>query len=98
VKNNHCFDCLFSLPAEFESAAVVVARMGAAGTGLLQRLAAAAPLSSSTMGSLLLKAILTNHHVFSDASKAAKNLEASLKLKADELELEKGRLEVELHK
>jgi hypothetical protein len=50
------------------------------------------------LSSLLLKAILTNHHAFSDASKAAKNAEASLKLKADELELEKGRLEVELHK
>jgi hypothetical protein len=47
---------------------------------------------------LLLKAILANHVFFSDASKAAKNVEVSLKLKVDELELEKGRLEVELHK
>ncbi|KAF8504516.1 hypothetical protein F5888DRAFT_1916664 [Russula emetica] len=50
------------------------------------------------LSSLLLKAILANHVAFSDASKAAKNTETSLKLKVDELELEKGRLEVELHK
>ena len=50
------------------------------------------------LSSLLLKAILVNHLVFSDASKAARNTEMSLKLKLDELELEKGRLEVELHK
>jgi hypothetical protein len=50
------------------------------------------------LSSLLLQAILANHVLFSDASKAAKNVEASLKLKVDELEIEKGRLEVELHK
>jgi hypothetical protein len=50
------------------------------------------------LSSLLLKAILANHVAFSEASKAAKNVETSLKLKVDELELEKGRLEVELHK
>ena len=50
------------------------------------------------LSSLLLKAILANHVAFSDASKAAKNAETSLKLKVDGLELEKGRLEVELHK
>ncbi len=50
------------------------------------------------LSSLLLKAILANHVAFSDTSKAAKNAEASLKLKVDGLELEKGRLEVELHK
>jgi hypothetical protein len=50
------------------------------------------------LSSLLLKAILTNHVAFSDASKAARHTEASLKLKVDELEHEKGRLEVELHK
>jgi hypothetical protein len=50
------------------------------------------------LSSLLLKAILANHVAFSDASKAAKNTETSLKLKVDELELEKGRLEVDLHK
>jgi hypothetical protein len=54
--------------------------------------------SALSLSSLLLKAILTNHVAFSDASKAAKNAEASLKLKVDELELEKSRLEVELHK
>jgi hypothetical protein len=48
------------------------------------------------LSSLLLKTILANHFVFSDASKAAKNAEMSLKLKVDELELEKRRLEVEL--
>jgi len=50
------------------------------------------------LSSLLLKAILANHVAFSDASKAAKNAEASLKLKVDVLQLEKGRLEVDLHK
>jgi hypothetical protein len=50
------------------------------------------------LSSLLLKATLVNHFVFSDASRAAKDTEMSLKSKVDELELEKGRLEVELHK
>jgi hypothetical protein len=50
------------------------------------------------LSSLLLKAILANHVAFSEAAKAAKHAEASLKLKVDELELEKGRLEVDLHK
>jgi hypothetical protein len=50
------------------------------------------------LSSLLLKAILANHVAFSDASKAAKNTETSLKLKVDELEHEKSRLEVDLHK
>ena len=54
--------------------------------------------SALHLSSLLLKAILANHVAFSDATKAAKHVEASLKLKVDELELEKGRLEVELHK
>ncbi|KAI0002487.1 hypothetical protein BJV74DRAFT_602398 [Russula compacta] len=54
--------------------------------------------SALYLSSLLLKAILANHVAFSDASKAAKHAEASLKLKVEELELEKGRLEVELHK
>jgi hypothetical protein len=54
--------------------------------------------SALHLSSLLLKAILANHHAFSDATKAAKHAEASLKLKVDELELEKGRLDVELHK
>jgi hypothetical protein len=47
------------------------------------------------LSSLLLKAILTNHVTFSEAFKAA---ETSLKLKVDELELEKGRLEFDLYK
>jgi len=64
----------------------------------LTEVTAAEASSALFLSSLLLKAILTNHHAFSDASKVAKNAEASLKLKADELELEKGRLEVELHK
>jgi hypothetical protein len=50
------------------------------------------------LSSLLLKAILANHVAFSDASKAAKNTETSLKLKVDGIEHEKSRLEVELHK
>jgi hypothetical protein len=40
------------------------------------------------LSSLLLKAILANHVAFSDTSKAAKHVEASLKIKMDELELE----------
>jgi hypothetical protein len=51
-----------------------------------------------SLSSLLLKAILANHIAFSEAFKAAENAEVSLKLKVDELELEKGRLEVELQK
>jgi hypothetical protein len=47
------------------------------------------------LSSLLLKAILVNHIAFSDASK---NAEASFKSKVGELEHEKGRLEIELHK
>ncbi|KAI0266361.1 hypothetical protein BC834DRAFT_823741 [Gloeopeniophorella convolvens] len=54
--------------------------------------------SALYLSSLLLKAILANHVAFSDAAKTAKHTEASLKLKVDELEHEKGRLEVELHK
>ena len=54
--------------------------------------------SALYLSSLLLKAILANHVAFSEATKAAKHAEASLKLKVEELELEKGRLEVELHK
>jgi hypothetical protein len=50
------------------------------------------------LSSLLLKAILANNVAFSDASKAAKHMETSFKLKVDELEHEKGRLEVDLHK
>ena len=49
------------------------------------------------LSSLLLKAIIANHFVFSDASKAAKNTETSLKLRVDDLEFEKGRLVLELH-
>jgi len=54
--------------------------------------------SALYLSSLLLKAILANHEAFSDASKAARHAEANLKLKIDGLELEKGRLESELHK
>jgi hypothetical protein len=54
--------------------------------------------SALYLSSLLLKAILANHVAFSESSKVAKHAEATLKLKVDELELEKGRLEVEYHK
>ena len=40
------------------------------------------------LSSLLLKAILANHFVFSEASKAAKDTERSLRSKVEELELE----------
>ena len=52
--------------------------------------------SALYLSSSLLKAIIANHVAFSDASKGAKHAEASLKLKVDKLEHEKGRLEVEL--
>ena len=48
------------------------------------------------LSSLLLKIILANHLVFSDASEVSKNTEMSLKAKVEELELEKRRLELEL--
>ncbi|KAI0284199.1 hypothetical protein BGY98DRAFT_582177 [Russula aff. rugulosa BPL654] len=51
-----------------------------------------------SLSSLLLKAILANHIACSDALKDAENAEVTLKLKVDELQLEKGRLEVELHR
>ena len=54
--------------------------------------------SALYLSSLLLKAILANHVAFSDAAKTAKHAETSLKLKVDELEHERSRLEVELHK
>jgi hypothetical protein len=50
------------------------------------------------LSSLLLKAILANHTVFSDAYKVAKNSEMSLKLQVDELNREKLELEAELHR
>jgi len=64
----------------------------------LTEVTAADASSALYLSSLLLKAILANHVAFYDASKAAKHVEASLKLKVDELEHEKGRLDVELHK
>jgi hypothetical protein len=64
----------------------------------LTEVTAADASTALCLSSLLLKAILANHVAFSDASKAAKNTETSLKLKVDGLEREKGRLEVELHK
>jgi hypothetical protein len=51
-----------------------------------------------SLSSLLLKAILANHVAFLETAKAAKHSEASLKLKKEELELEKGRLEIDLHR
>jgi hypothetical protein len=50
------------------------------------------------LSSLLLKCILANHVAFSDAAKVTKNMETSYQLKVNELEHEKGRLEVDLHK
>ena len=54
--------------------------------------------SALHLSSLLLKAILANHVAFSEAAKVTKHAEASLKLKVDELELEKSRIEIELHR
>ncbi|KAF8273535.1 hypothetical protein EI94DRAFT_1654834 [Lactarius quietus] len=64
----------------------------------LTEVTAADASSALYLSSLLLKAILANHLAFSDAAKTAKHAESSLKLKVDELEHERSRLEVELHK
>ncbi|KAH9072958.1 hypothetical protein EDB83DRAFT_2313078 [Lactarius deliciosus] len=64
----------------------------------LTEVTAADASSALYLSSLLLKAILANHVAFSDAAKTAKHAETSLKLKMDELEHERARLEVELHK
>ncbi|KAI0049376.1 hypothetical protein FA95DRAFT_1489359 [Auriscalpium vulgare] len=50
------------------------------------------------LSSLLLNAILANHHTFSDVAKAAKHTEASLKQEISVLETDKSRIELELHK
>ncbi|THH17051.1 hypothetical protein EW146_g3685 [Bondarzewia mesenterica] len=54
--------------------------------------------SSLYLSALLLHAILANHHAFQDATKAAKAAENTLKEKVNALEIEKGKLEVELLK
>ncbi|TFY59248.1 hypothetical protein EVG20_g7860 [Dentipellis fragilis] len=57
-----------------------------------------AQFSSIHLSSLLLHAILANHVAFTESSKNAKNTEATLKSKVDELELEKSKLEAEIHR
>ncbi|KAI9511978.1 hypothetical protein F5148DRAFT_1008791 [Russula earlei] len=64
----------------------------------LTEVTAADASSALYLSSLLLKAILANHEAFSEATKTTKHAEANLKFKMDGLELEKGRLEAELHK
>ncbi|KAA1472670.1 hypothetical protein DENSPDRAFT_194680 [Dentipellis sp. KUC8613] len=54
--------------------------------------------SSIHLSSLLLHAILANHVAFTESSKNAKNTEATLKSKVDELELEKSKLEAEIQR
>ncbi|KAK7454039.1 hypothetical protein VKT23_011550 [Stygiomarasmius scandens] len=52
--------------------------------------------SSLHLSAALLRAILMNHVVHTEASKTAKNLEATLKGKIDDLEIKNGKLETEL--
>ncbi|KAF5360258.1 hypothetical protein D9758_009170 [Tetrapyrgos nigripes] len=52
--------------------------------------------SSLHLSAALLRAILMNHVVHTEASKTAKNLEATLKGKIDDLEIKNGKLEAEL--
>jgi hypothetical protein len=68
-------------------------------SSLSPSLTASHPQSSAlSLSSSLIKAMLAHLVAFSDASKSAKRTEASLRLKLDKLELEKGRLEADLHK
>ncbi|KAL4063804.1 hypothetical protein J3A83DRAFT_4361901 [Scleroderma citrinum] len=53
-------------------------------------------VSSLTLSAALLKAILMNHFAHSEATKMAKNVEATLKGKLDDMELTVAKLEVEL--
>ncbi|THU93934.1 hypothetical protein K435DRAFT_967069 [Dendrothele bispora CBS 962.96] len=52
--------------------------------------------SSLHLSVALLRAILMNHVVHTEASKTAKNLEAALKGKIDDLEIKNGKLDTEL--
>ncbi|KIO11804.1 hypothetical protein M404DRAFT_126730 [Pisolithus tinctorius Marx 270] len=53
-------------------------------------------VSSLALSAALLKAILTNHFAHSEATKMAKNVEATLKGKLDDMELSVVKLEAEL--
>ncbi|KAJ7489199.1 hypothetical protein FB451DRAFT_1522670 [Mycena latifolia] len=54
--------------------------------------------SSLTLSAALLRAILMNHVAHSEASRMAKNVEATLKTKIDDLELTNGKLDAELRR
>lgn len=55
-------------------------------------------MSSLHLSAALLRAILVNHLAHSEASKVAKNVEATLKQRIEEVEASKSQLEVELRK
>ncbi|KAJ7182806.1 hypothetical protein C8R43DRAFT_13386 [Mycena crocata] len=54
--------------------------------------------SSLTLSAALLRAILMNHVAHSEASRTAKNVEATLKTKLDDLEITNSKLEAELRR
>ncbi|KAJ7472407.1 hypothetical protein B0H11DRAFT_2038898, partial [Mycena galericulata] len=54
--------------------------------------------SSLTLSAALLRAILMNHVAHSEASRTAKNVEATLKTKLDDLEIMNSKLEAELRR
>ncbi|KAJ7705570.1 hypothetical protein B0H17DRAFT_1156867 [Mycena rosella] len=54
--------------------------------------------SSLTLSAALLRAILMNHVAHSEASRLAKNVEATLKTKLDDLELTNNKLDAELRR
>ncbi|KAJ6618154.1 hypothetical protein B0H10DRAFT_2378514 [Mycena sp. CBHHK59/15] len=54
--------------------------------------------SSLTLSAALLRAILMNHVAHSEASRSAKNIEATLKTKLDDLEITNGKLDAELRR
>ncbi|KAF7295370.1 RING-type domain-containing protein [Mycena indigotica] len=55
-----------------------------------------AQISSLTLSAALLRAILTNHVAHSESSRLAKNVEANLKTKLDDLDLMNSKLDSEL--
>ncbi|KAJ7220629.1 hypothetical protein GGX14DRAFT_675434 [Mycena pura] len=55
-------------------------------------------ISALTLSAALLRAILMNHVAHSESSRLAKNVEATLKTKLDELETTNGKLETELRR
>jgi hypothetical protein len=55
-------------------------------------------MTSLYLSAALLRAILMNHFAFAEVTKTAKNVEATLKGKVDDLEIKNEKLESELRK